>query len=311
MLRKHIRRLAFEEGADQVGFALLDFPPEQEAPQERYQQWLQQGFHADMEYLERYPEVRKNPKLLLPNAQSIIVVAVSYYPQQLQPATAPQVAKYAYGKDYHKVLHRMLNSLAKRIGQEVAPHEYRVGVDTLPLHERYWAVQAGIGFVGKNRNLIIPGIGSYLFLGEILTSLSLPPLQPPMKKLCGTCQRCIEHCPTKAITPQGVDARQCLSYLTIEHRGEFPKHIPPLLGGRLYGCDTCMDVCPFNRTPRPTRLFPSSPAVLQLEYAQLSPFNQQRYLQLCAGTAMTRAKYTGMQRNINALLQGMGTNKND
>lgn len=299
-LEQKILQIADELQIDATGFASL--APISPKAQEEYQQWIEAGNHAEMEYLERNVALRFDPSDLLEGAQSVIVIAISYYPTALQHASAPQVAKYAYGRDYHKVLKKLLQTLGERIHNEVAPHQFRALVDTAPLMERYWAVQAGLGFIGRNRTLIIPKKGSFFFLGELLTTLELKG-DEPVRGGCGRCRRCVDACPTGALSIEnGLDARRCISYLTIEHRGEIPSELSCRFGNRLYGCDTCQDVCPHNRRPIPSRHFTPSPNLLALSDHDLSPLTEERYAQLFFGTAATRAKYEGMSRNAEIYL---------
>ena len=298
-INSQIRTIAMEMGADAVGFAPIAQVADSEIA--RYKNWLSHGNHASMSYLERYMEQRQHPQLLLPQASSVIILAVSYYPPQRQDATAPKVAKYALGRDYHKVMKRLLLGLADRIHSEVAPHTYRAMVDTAPFLERYWAEQSGIGFIGHHRNLIVPGVGSFLFLGELLTSLRLESDQS-CSHSCHDCQRCLKACPTGALTEEGLNAHRCINYLTIEHRGAIPSELAQRFGRRFYGCDTCQDVCPYNQSPRPASLFTPFPQLLHLDRKDLEELDEKHYATLFYGTAMTRAKLPEMQRNTEVYL---------
>lgn len=294
MLTEQITEIAEGLGIDAIGFVPIQKVDSDALAQ--YDSWLASGKQAGMEYLEKYKEQREDPQLLLPEAKSVIVIAVSYYPAELQPSDAPQIAKYALGRDYHKVIKQLLLTLARCIETEVAAHRYRPLVDTAPFMERYWAKRSGIGFLGKNSNLIVPRVGSFVFLGELLTSLELSS-ELVCAKSCGSCRRCIESCPTGALSEDGLDARRCINYLTIEHRGDIPEELSRRFGKRLYGCDTCQDVCPHNRAPRPTRHFPSSPQLLKLKWEDVRELDEIRYAQIFYGSATTRAKLEGMQRN--------------
>ena len=288
-----------EMGVDAVGFAPIAQVADSEIA--RYKNWLSHGNHAGMSYLERYMEQRQHPRLLLPQASSVIILAVSYYPPQRQDATAPKVAKYALGRDYHKVMKRLLLGLADRIHSEVAPHTYRAMVDTAPFLERYWAEQSGIGFIGHHRKLIVPEVGSLLFLGELLTSLRLESDQS-CSHSCHDCQRCLKACPTGALTVEGLNAHRCINYLTIEHRGAIPSELAQRFGRRFYGCDTCQDVCPYNQSPKPTSLFTPFPQLLHLDRKDLEELDEKHYATIFYGTAMTRAKLPEMQRNTEVYL---------
>lgn len=293
-INSQIRAIAEELSIDAIGFTPLDYVEGKEINQ--FEQWLSSGRHGAMGYLEKYQEQRRNPKLLLPEAKSVIVIAVSYYPNTLPQEDSPQIAKYALGRDYHKVIKQLLKKLAHEISQRVAPHIYRCIVDTAPFFERYWAYKSSIGFIGKNSNLIVPKVGSFVFLGELLTSLELQS-DLTCKYSCGTCVKCQTNCPTKALTNSGFDARRCINYLTIEYKGEIPSQLSQHFGNRLYGCDTCQDVCPYNKSPKPTSHFPSFNQLLNLSTQDITDLNQDKYAKLFYGTPMTRAKLEGMQRN--------------
>lgn len=294
MLNQQIRKIAGGLGIDSIGFV----PIREVAPQviAYYDSWLASGKNANMKYLEQYREQREHPQMLLSDARSIIMIAVSYFPSELQSKDSPQIAKYALGRDYHKALKQILIKLAESIESEIGAHSYRPLVDTAPFMERYWAKEAGIGFIGKNTNLIIPRVGSFVFLGALLTSLELS-TDTTYSRSCGSCRRCIDACPTHALTEEGLDARRCINYLTIEHRGEIPEELTKRFGHRLYGCDTCQDVCPHNKAPYMTRHFPSSPHLLHLKKEDITDLDENKYAHLFYGSAATRAKLEGMQRN--------------
>lgn len=300
MIRSEIDRIIHDLSIDAWGVARLS--PVAQDHQEYLSSWLHEGMNADMAYLARNHHIRTSPtEGILEGAQSVIVCAFSHYPTTLQPANAPQVSKYAYGKDYHTVVRGVLQTLGERIGTEVAEHSFRAIVDTVPFLERYWAQQAGIGFIGKNKNLIIPGKGSFVFLGELLTTLTLEP-STPMTQRCGACHRCIDACPTSALRAEGLDARRCISYLTIEHKGEISDELTEHFGRRFYGCDTCQDVCPFNHRPTPQRHFAPSDAILHLSRHDLHTLSPDRYRSLFRDSAASRAKYPDMLRNANIWL---------
>ena len=243
-----------------------------------YEEWIGNGAHGSMAYLEKYAELRADPGLLLPGARSVICCAFAY-PRPLMHMH-PRIASYALGRDYHDVLRNALVPVAQRIAVEYSA-ECRVCVDTAPLRERYWAWRSGLGIIGMNNQLIIPGVGSYLFLGEILTTLELP-AGTPIEGDCGRCGRCVKACPTGALHADGsVDARRCLSYLTIEHRGEFPP------GTDLHGCL-------YGLRPNPEILNLTPQAVMDMQQTEFST--------LFKGSAMKRAKLSGLRRNAAALL---------
>ena len=269
-----------------------------------FDRWLKEGNHAGMAYMENHREIRLNPAGLVEGAKTVISVALNYYPEQKLPPEAPHIAYYAYGKDYHFVIKEMLNELWSAVTGQTDTGTARFFTDAAPILERYWAWKAGLGWIGKNTNLIIPGKGSFFFLGEIVTSLEADHYDMPQKDRCGSCSRCLEACPTEALEgPRHLNARKCLSYLTIENRGEIPAEQAACLGNRLYGCDTCQEVCPWNRFARPTRIeaFRPAPALLSLRKEDLKGFSREEYNRIFAKSAVKRAKYEGLIRNIHNL----------
>ena len=296
--KKIILEEAAKLGIEDIGIASIAIVDD--IAQRQFDTWIENSHHGEMHYLDKYHDVRQNPELLLPSARSIIVCAINYYPRQKQPADAPQIASYALGVDYHEVVRAKLSTLADFIRSNFGG-ETRVCVDTAPLRERYWAVKAGIGFIGRNNQLIIPQKGSYFFLGEILTTIELPP-DDPCTRSCLNCGACIKQCPTKAIKLDGsVDARRCLSYLTIEYRGELPDNLP--LGNRVYGCDTCQTVCPHNFKAKPTEIeeFHPSKELLALDRQAMEEMTPEQFSSIFRHSAIKRTKHSGFKRNIEYL----------
>lgn len=278
-------------GACAVGFASaagVDI-----ADTEAYRRWLAEGLHGEMLYLEKYPDIRTSPGELLYGARTVISAAFSYnHPSATQGAL--RWARYALGDDYHEVVRRRLSEVAARL-----PGESRVCVDTAPLRERYWAVKAGIGFRGLNGMVIIPGAGSYVVLGEILTTLDIEP-DEPLGYGCDGCRRCIEACPGHALDGTGgMDARRCRSYLTIEYRGG---ELPALTGGRIYGCDICQEVCPHNQniTAQGLPEFTPRESILALTAADILSMPQPAFSAIFTRSAIKRTKLTGLRRNVSA-----------
>lgn len=271
-----------------------------------FDRWIAEGCHAGMKYMENYRDIRLNPAGLVEGARSVISVALNYYPAQKQSPDSPRISYYAYGKDYHIVVKDKLRQLWEYITSLVPVLDStlpaaRLFTDSAPILERYWAWKAGLGWIGKNTNLIIPGKGSFFFLGEIVTTLELD-YDTPQKNRCGTCRRCLDSCPTGALERPGhLNANKCISYLTIEHKGDIPSEQASRLGDRLYGCDTCQEVCPWNRFASPTRevAFSPSPAFLSLKKEDLRCFTRDDYNRIFAGSAVKRAKYEGLIRTIN------------
>lgn len=261
---------------------------------EAYARFIASGRHASMEYLERYTDLRADPRTLLPGARSVISCAIPYS----APGPEPQlrIARYARGADYHTAVRERLSSVALYISEHYGGST-RVCVDTAPIAERYWAVKAGVGFIGRNRQLIVPGAGSYFFLAEILTTAQLP-VSAPCSRGCLGCGRCTRACPTGALGPDGsFDARLCLSYLTIEHRGELPEGTD--LHGTFYGCDRCAEACPHNAAPPLTDIpeFQPRPAIARLTARDVAAMDHHTYTITFRGSAMKRAKLDGLRRN--------------
>lgn len=275
-----------------------------------FDQWIAEGCHAGMKYMENYRDIRLNPAGLVEGARSVISVVLNYYPVVKQSPDAPRISYYAYGKDYHLVVKDKLRQLWQYIAEELLPalseqqmadgNTARIFTDSAPILERYWAWKAGLGWIGKNTNLIIPGKGSFFFLGEIVTTLELD-YDCPQANRCGSCRRCLDACPTGALERSGhLNAGKCLSYLTIEHKGDIPTEQAARLGNRLYGCDTCQEVCPWNRFARPTRetAFYPTPDFLSFQKESLQDFTREDYNRIFARSAVKRAKYEGLIRTI-------------
>jgi epoxyqueuosine reductase len=294
LIQAEAQRLGFES----CGFAKAG--PVSEEMVAVLDHWVGSGYHADMQYMERNRHLRLDPSQLFPGCQTLIVVALNYYPQQLLPHVGYQIAYYAYGKDYHRVVKDKLLQLLACIKTFVPNVEGRAFCDTAPLLERYWAVQAGLGFIGRNRQLIIPGKGSYFFLGVLAVDVELQAQAHAIPSTCGNCKRCLIACPTGALTLDGIDCRRCLSYLTIEHRGPIPEDMAQKLGRRIYGCDTCQQVCPHNKNAQSTEeiSFAMSPDVAALTADDWHNLTPERYKELFKHSAMERAGYEGLMRNI-------------
>lgn len=262
--------------------------------------WTSKDYHAGMSYMERNRHLRLDPTQLVPGCRTLIVVALNYYPKQFLPRESYQIAYYAYGEDYHRVVKDKLHQLLAYI-KTIAPQtEGRAFCDTAPLLERYWAVKAGLGFVGLNRQLIIPGKGSYFFLGVLAVDIGIENVKHDMPLSCGGCKRCLLACPTGALTRDGIDCCRCLSYLTIEHRGPIPEEMAQKLDRRIYGCDTCQQVCPHNRYAQSTEesAFDMSSEVATMTPDEWRALTQERYKALFKDSAMERAGYEGLMRNV-------------
>jgi len=301
-----------EEEALRLGFSACGFAKAEPVGEDMacvLDRWTANGYHADMGYMERNRHLRLDPTQLLPGCRTLIVVALNYYPKQLLPRENYQIAYYAYGKDYHRVVKDKLYQLLAYIKTIVPDVEGRAFCDTAPLLERYWAVKAGLGFIGLNRQLIIPGKGSYFFLGVLAVDVALQADSHARSLSCGNCKRCLIACPTKALTAEGIDCRRCLSYLTIEHRGPIPDEMAQKLGRRIYGCDTCQQVCPHNRYAQPTEesTFEMSPEVAAMTPEDWHALTPEHYKVLFKHSAMERAGYEGLMRNVSLMDNGQQT----
>ena len=289
----------FQNIASELGFAKVGIAKISDVPKpiiEKYDHWISNGCHGEMAYMEKYRDVRQNPRLLLENARSAIVVVANYHHNVKEAENAPKWASYALGDDYHEVMRGKLSQLATYI-QENWGGDTRVCVDTAPIFERYWAQQAGVGFIGRNSMLIVPEIGSYVFIGIILSTIEFQPDEPCILDCIG-CNACIRHCPGKAISLNGtIDARRCHSYLTIEYRGELPDELD--LNGKVYGCDMCQSVCPHNLNAPVTQIAEFLPRkeILNLTHEDIDAMTQEEFSRIFRHSAIKRTKLTGLHRN--------------
>lgn len=293
-----IADLARDAGFHSVGIAAAGpVEPEYAAIGDR---WTDCGFNGCLAYMERYRDIRHDPRLLLEGCRSIIVMAASYYTGDTPNPEAAQIAMYARGDDYHEVLRERAGCIVRMLNDN--GFTARICVDTAPLAERYWAVKAGIGFIGRNGTIIIPGAGSYFFITSILTDAPLPP-DEPCEADCAQCGECVCSCPANAINPdRTIDARRCLSCLTIELRGDLPAGTDP--GNRVFGCDTCQNVCPHNSLPAITPIaeFRMRPQLKNLTAENILSMNQEEFSAMFRKSAIKRAKLAGLQRNAAAIL---------
>lgn len=307
-----IREYAAQIGIDLIGFTTS--APDKEGL-EKMRDFVKEKRHGRMSYMENF-HLRANPAGILPQAKSVIVIALNYYREQPPlPAGHGKIARYAYGRDYHKVIKAYLKKLEKFILTKYPGAITKICVDSAPLSEKSYAVKAGLGFIGKNTTLITKEFGSYVLLGELLTDLEFEydkPINPDKEKngfgTCGTCTRCIDACPTKAlIAPYKMDARRCVSYLTIENKKEIPPELTGAIGCRLFGCDICQEVCPYNKTyarPALQKDFNTSIAGSSLPLKDIiSIKNDREYVARFAGSPLMRAKRSGLQRNARAVMK--------
>lgn len=272
-----------------------------ETKERDYREWLREGGHASMQYLENNLDKRLDPRLLVEGVRSIVSVALNYAPSRTLPEGELQIASYALGQDYHDVVKGKLRQLAEAIGAE----GYRVFCDSAPVLERYWAEQSGLGWIGKNQQLIIPKAGSMFFLGEIFLQEDVDEYDAPMKSRCGNCTKCLEACPTKALAGDLFNAEKCLSYQTIENRGELSELAKEKMGDVFYGCDRCQAACPWNSFATPTEVeeFAPKEELLAMTREKWLNLSEEDYRRLFKGSAVKRAKYSGLMRNI----KGMAT----
>lgn len=274
----------------------------------RLQEWLARGYHATMSWMARDVEKRVSPREIFPEARSVVVVALNYYtPQQHEENSATgKVSRYAWGDDYHDVVTQKLRAVLAWIKEQEPRAEGKVCVDIQPVMDKAWAVRAGLGWIGKHSNVITPEYGSWVFIGELFLNLELDYDDERIEDHCGTCTLCIDACPTAAITePYVVDSNKCISYATIELRSpELPASIEENLSGWMYGCDICQDVCPWNRFEQVTAepRFEPREGNVNAELRDIVELDHESYVKRFRGSAMKRAKLSGLQRNARALL---------
>jgi len=269
--------------------------------------WLETGFHGEMAWINREPEKRIDPKQIFPDARSLVVLAMNYYTPHAHDDSTPagKISRYAWGDDYHDVMRERLRDLLEWIKMEDPEADGKICVDTTPVLEKAWAVRAGIGWLGKHTNVITPTHGSWVFLGEIILNLEVEYDTAIVEDHCGSCTACIDACPTNAIVkPYVVDSRKCISYATIELRDEtLPAEIAANQNGWLYGCDICQDVCPWNRFEKPTKEMRFEPRnnETSLPLESLAEMQHDEYVERFRGSAMKRAKLSGLKRNAAAI----------
>lgn len=275
---------------------------EEEAP--RLEKWLNSNFHGNMSYMENHFDKRLDPRLLVEGAKSVVSLALNYFPEKIQTNDSYKLSKYAYGEDYHFIIKWKLKELMKFIQTEIGEVGGRVFVDSAPVLDRAWAKKSGLGWIGKNTNLINKQAGSFFFIAELIIDLELEP-DGPVKDYCGTCTACIDECPTNAIPePYVVDGSKCISYLTIELKDEIiPKEFQGKIEDWMFGCDICQDVCPWNRfsTPHSEPLLNPKPQLLGLNKKDWEDLTEEVFRDLFKNSAVKRTKFKGLKRNIGFL----------
>ena len=298
----NVKKIAVELGFDFCGIAKA-IKLDEDA--KRLESWLNKGMHGSMYYMERYFDMRIDPCKLVPGARSVITLLLNYFTNEKQHDNSLKISKYAYGKDYHEVIREKLNKYIENIKSEVGDFHGRGFVDSAPVLERTWAQRSGLGWVGKNGNLINKENGSFFFIATLITDLELEPDDPFAKDYCGSCTRCIEACPTDAILPgKIVDGSKCISYFTIELKDML---IPTEMKGKFenwaFGCDICQDVCPWNRFSKPTNEieFTPLPGILNISTKEWEAMTEEKFKSIFRHSALNRSKLKGIQRNLKFL----------
>ena len=302
-VKRELRARALRLGFGELGVTTIEIPEDEQ----HLLRWLDAGLHGDMEYMQRHGTMRSRPQELVPGTVRVISVRMDYWPgdaaaaeETLADGLLGYVSRYALGRDYHKIMRGALAKLAEELRSRIGTFGYRVCVDSAPVLEKALARNAGLGWIGKHTNLIARDAGSWFFLGEILTDLPLP-VDEPSSAHCGTCQACIPACPTQAIVaPYRLDARRCISYLTIEHKGAIPEELRAALGNRVYGCDDCQLVCPWNKFAR-SAAHPDFKVRHRLDrerLPELFAWTERMFDERMRGSAIYRIGYERWSRNI-------------
>lgn len=294
-----IKAEALRLGFDGCGISRSERLKEDE---HRLRQWLDSGYHASMQYMENNFDKRVDPGLLVEGAKSVISVILNYFPSETQHDTeAPVISKYAYGCDYHEIVREKLNALLQYISAHVSPVNGRGFVDSAPVLDRAWAAKAGLGWIGKNSMLISPSKGSFLFIGSLIVDIELFYDREPVPDFCGDCNRCIMACPTKAITePRVIDSGKCISYHTIENKGDLDPALKGKFQNRVFGCDICQNVCPWNKKAIPHQVheFKPTPGLLEMTRDDWHSLTREQYSHLFRKSAVKRAGFLNLLRNL-------------
>lgn len=296
LIKNEAQRLGF----DFIGFSKADFL-EEDAP--RLEQWLNNNSHGEMKYMENHFDKRLDPRLLINDAKTVISFLINYYPSETQNPNSYKLSKYAYGTDYHLVIRKKLNQLQDFINTEIGAVAGRGFIDSAPILERAWAKKSGLGWVGKNGNLINKQSGSFYFIAQLILDLELP-VDNITTDHCGTCTACIDECPTNAITePMVVDGSKCISYFTIELKDAIPNDVKGKFNDWMFGCDICQDVCPWNKfsSPHNQPLFDPHPDLLLMTKKDWVNITEEGFKKVFSKSAVKRTKLKGLKRNINFL----------
>lgn len=296
-----LKELAHRAGFDYCGIANAVRLDEDAR---RLEAWLHKGLHGKMTYMENYFDLRIDPTRLVPGAKSVITLLKNYYPEK-EISSEAKISKYAYGTDYHTVIRASLNGLIAEAQEQIGAFDGRGFVDSAPVMERTWAQRSGLGWIGKNGNLITKGSGSFYFIATLITDLDLVPDDPFAKDFCGSCRKCIDACPTDAIGENKVvNGSQCISYFTIELKDELiPGEMKGKFGNWMFGCDTCQDVCPWNRfsAPHHEAAFQPLPQLFNLSTKDWEEMSEEAFKTIFKNSPLKRSKYKGIQRNVKFL----------
>lgn len=295
-----IKQKALELGFSAAGISKTDFL---EKESKQLKAWLNNGFHGEMHYMENHLEKRVDPRKLVEGAKSVISVLFNYYPKVKQKENTYKISKYAYGKDYHYVLKEKLHQLYDFINNEIHETNGRVFVDSAPVMDKVWAAKSGLGWIGKNTNLLTRENGSFFFIGELIIDLELDYNDTPIKNYCGNCTKCIDACPTNALSPYQLDARKCISYLTIEKKGALPSEFKGKWNDWIFGCDICQDVCPWNSKARPhnEHQFKLTEEIQNLKKEDWEKLDKIKFKKIFKNSPVKRTKLEGLMRNIEFL----------
>lgn len=299
-----VKDLALKLGFEFCGVAKAE-PLYEDA--KRLEEWLHKGYHGKMGYMERNFDLRIDPTKLVPGSKSVIILMLNYYTDVRQDNEDAKISKYAFGQDYHEVIRDKLNVFLERLREQFGAIDGRGFVDSAPVLERTWAQKTGLGWMGKNGNLINKQVGSFYFLATLITDLELETDNPFTKDFCGTCTKCIDACPTNAIkSPMVIDGSSCISYLTIELKDELlPQTFKGKMDSWMFGCDVCQDVCPWNRFSKPNNIseFTPNETVIKFSLKDWQDLEEQTFKTLLKHSPIKRTKWKGVQRNVNFLLE--------
>ena len=294
---RKVKQLAAEAGFECCGISAAGYMSEEASLLEK---WLQQNRHGEMHYLANHFPKRVDPRKLVDGARTVISLTYNYFPvKEVFHQGGYKIARYAYGRDYHPVIKKKLTLLLEKIQGEFGELQGRVFVDSAPVMERQWAARSGLGWIGKNTLLINRNSGSYIFLAEIICNLEMEP-DKPIKDYCGSCTKCLDACPTDALTPYEIDARKCISYFTIELKNEIPDQFRGKYKDWIFGCDICQEVCPWNRFSKPHHepAFNPDPHLVKMKNQDWEDMTEEEFLTKFGKSALMRAKFRGLKRNI-------------